>query len=81
MNGGTIMANRNGMGPLNEGPLTGRGRGNCLQITNNAARIGVSLGLMGLAWGCRRGMGNRRRHFFSRDSGYNPKFQENPLMK
>lgn len=49
------MANRNGMGPFNKGPLTGGGRGNCLQTS---AKIGLGIG-MGLAWGCRHGIGKQ----------------------
>lgn len=54
---GSIMANRNGMGPMNEGPLTGKGMGNCKSNgnTENIAKVGMAIGAgLGMAWGCRR---------------------------
>ncbi len=56
------MANRNGLGPFNEGPMTGRGLGNCMTGNNKtAAKVGAGLGLgLGLAWGCRKGLGRGR---------------------
>lgn len=57
MKEGIKMANRNGMGPLNQGPLTGRGLGNCV-TTNNIGKIGLGIGAgLGMAWGCRRRLG------------------------
>ena len=55
------MANRNGMGPMNQGPLTGRALGNCA-TGNNIGKIGLGIGAgLGMAWGCRRGLANRGR--------------------
>jgi len=75
------MANRNGMGPFNQGPLTGRGRGTCSPNSNAATKLGVGLGMGMLAWGCRRGMGRqgfRSRGFFNMGRSKNAGFQDNP---
>jgi len=77
MNGGIMMANLNGMGPLNEGPLTGRGRGNCSPNSNAGTKLGVGLGLLGLAWGCGRGMRNRGRNSYPIGRGMNARYQGN----
>lgn len=60
MKEGKTMANRNGMGPMNQGPLTGRGLGNC-GTGSNIGKIGLGIGAgLGMAWGCRRGLGRGR---------------------
>ena len=38
MNGGVSMSNRNGMGPNNKGPRTGRGLGNCPPVRKTKKR-------------------------------------------
>ena len=54
------MANRNGMGPMNQGPLTGRGLGNCT-TSNNIGKVGLGIGAgLGMVLGCRRGLGRGR---------------------
>jgi len=58
---GIIMANRNAMGPRNEGPLTGRGLGNCKSGNNdNSTNRGQGLGRgrgRGFRGNCGRGNG------------------------
>jgi len=50
------MSKLNGLGPNNEGKLTGRGRGSCLPTSNTVAKVGIGLGMgMGIAWGYRHG--------------------------
>lgn len=56
------MANRNGMGPMNAGPLTGRGLGHCSTGNNNVniGKVGLGIGAgLGMAWGCMNGMKGR----------------------
>lgn len=54
------MANRNGMGPNNNGPLTGRGMGNCNNGLNKIGKVGLGLGAgLGMAWGCRNQLRGR----------------------
>jgi len=61
MKEGITMANRNGMGPLNQGQLTGRGLGNCA-TGNNIGKIGLGIGAgLGMAWRCRKGLGRGAR--------------------
>ena len=73
MKEGITMANRNGMGPMNQGALTGRGLGNC--ATGNNMGIGAGFGMaQGSRRGLGRGIGNRRANLGAR--GF---FQASPL--
>jgi len=66
------MANRNGLGPDNEGAMTGRGLGNCNTDNKTADKVGQAVGVgMALGRGLGRGMaqggrGRGRRGFFGR---------------
>lgn len=56
------MARRDGTGPAGQGPLTGRGLGNCTGVSNTAYGYGRGLGMgaglgMGRGAGCGRGFG------------------------
>ncbi len=56
------MPIRNGSGPSGQGPLTGRGLGNCTGASNTAYGYGRGLGMgmgpgMGRGAGCGRGFG------------------------
>jgi len=76
------MANLNGMGPNNRGPLTGRGMGNCTGNASTASKIGAGLGVgLGLAWAGRRnfrqrGFGGGRGRNFNMGGRNLPRFQE-----
>jgi hypothetical protein len=65
------MAYLNGLGPNNQGPLTGRGLGNCAKGTNTAGRIGMGLGGLGVGLGMawRLGRGLRGRGFGMNNGG------------
>lgn len=71
------MANRNGLGPNNEGTLTGRGLGNCTSDGNTTEKVvqGVAAGMAigrGLGRGMARGgRGKGRRGFLGRGRGNN----------
>ncbi len=53
------MPRGNGTGPAGQGPLTGRGLGNCTGVQNTAYGYGRGLG-MGRGPGMGRGAGNGR---------------------
>ncbi len=57
------MANRNGLGPLNKGAMTGNGLGNCGK--------GSNLGKIGLGIGAGVGFMMRHREKFRRNAGRN----------
>lgn len=70
------MANLNGKGPNNEGPLTGRGLGNCKDGTDRVVEgIGRGLGRVygrGLGRGMRQRVAGRGgRGFFRNGNGPN----------
>lgn len=50
------MPRRDGSGPVGQGPLTGRGLGNCTGVQNTVYGYGRGLG-MGRGAGCGRGFG------------------------
>lgn len=50
------MPRRDGSGPVGQGPLTGRGLGNCTGVQNTAYGYGRGLGMRQGA-GCGRGFG------------------------
>lgn len=61
MKEGIKMASRNGMGPMNQGPLTGRGMGNCVGGGLSARKIGMGIGAgVGMGIGLARGFGGGR---------------------
>lgn len=54
------MPRRDGSGPVGQGPLTGRGLGNCTGVQNTAYGYGRGYSMgpgMGLKAGCGRGFG------------------------
>ena len=64
MNGGIVMANRNHLGPNNEGPMTGRALGSCgaNKATTDKETRDKNLGLgRGLGRGLGLGQGGRGR--------------------
>ncbi len=81
------MANGNGLGPYNDGPMTGRGLGNCGSETKDRSgnieetvgkgfgpgNYGMGLRNRGLNANQGRGMGRRggRRQFFRQTSSVN----------
>lgn len=66
------MANRNGLGPNNEGAMTGRGIGNCTTDSKSTDKVSQAVDIgMALGRGLGRGMaqggrGRGRRGFFGR---------------
>jgi hypothetical protein len=57
------MPGFNQRGPMNEGPMTGRGRGICTGASGN---LGQGVPGRGNAWGNGRGPGNRGRGYGQR---------------
>lgn len=60
------MPRRNGTGPLGQGPMTGRGLGNCTGV--RSAQYGLGLGF-GRGVGCRRGFGG---NYYQEPIAYKP---------
>lgn len=79
------MAYLNGLGPNNQGPLTGRGLGNCVKGTSTAGKIGLGLGGLGvglgMAWRCGRGLRGRGQGFGTRGGRFQSAFQPQQMDK